>query len=62
MSNQRPSWFPAYGDPVRCPIENRMCLRLNCVVSDGATCEARDALALVPKDPPQSENAEDTSR
>lgn len=55
MSTQRPKWFPLYGDPVRCPIKERACARFDCVMGGGAVCEERNALALVPIEPPKDE-------
>lgn len=50
MSTKRPPDWPAYGDPVRCPIRGGRCDRFRCVTETGTTCEERDALALVPKE------------
>lgn len=62
MSNQRPKWFPVYGDPVRCPIRpagKNICLLFDCVTNAGY-CEERNALALVPKEEPMQPHPEIT--
>lgn len=60
MSTRRPDWWPVYGDPVRCPIRQGICIKRACMDSINGFCEDRNNLALVPMEPPKTTLADST--